>query len=53
MAGKEKKLVENYMIEKIVEKGWKYIPGKELDRDNNEEPLLINNLIMAIKKIKY
>jgi len=47
----EQKLVENYMIEKLKEKGWDYIPGKELGRDNYEEPLLINNLIDSIKKI--
>ncbi len=47
----EKILVEDYMLEKLKEKGWKYLPGKELGRDNYEEPLLIDNLIDSIKRI--
>jgi len=50
----EKKLVENYMIEKLRdEKGWKYIPGNKLDRESNEDPLLVKNLISAIKRINH
>ena len=48
----EKKLVESYMIEKLRdEKGWKYIPGNKLERESNEDPLLVKNLISTIKKI--
>ena len=46
----EKKIVQNYIIEKLKGKGWKYIPGKDLERDF-DEPLLIGNLILAIKRI--
>ncbi|MFA5176377.1 MAG: HsdR family type I site-specific deoxyribonuclease [Candidatus Nanoarchaeia archaeon] len=48
----EKKLVENYMIDKFVNQNkWTYIPGGKLERESNEEPLLIKNLVSAIKKI--
>jgi len=47
----EKKLVEDYILEKLVEKGWKFVPSDELERDSLEEPLLIPNLIRALQKI--
>jgi len=47
----EKQSVEEYMIKRLVEKGWKYVPGRELDRESYEDPLLINNLIEAIRRI--
>lgn len=48
----EKKLVENYMIDKFVNQNkWTYIPGGKLERESNEEPLLIKNLVSAIKNI--
>ena len=47
----EKSLVEDYIIEKLVEKGWRFIPANELERENFGEPLLLNNLVRAINKL--
>jgi len=47
----EKSLVEDYLIQKLQEKGWKYVPPEELNRESYEEPLLVENLKEAIKKI--
>ena len=47
----EKSTVEDYIIEKLKEKGWEYIPGEELEREDYSEPLLISDFIKAIRKI--
>jgi len=47
----EKNLVEDYIIEKLKNKGWKFISPNDLERDSYEEPLLIPNLIRALKRI--
>ncbi|MFH8119951.1 MAG: HsdR family type I site-specific deoxyribonuclease [Candidatus Aenigmatarchaeota archaeon] len=47
----EKLLVEDYIIKKLQEKGWIYKKSKELNRESYEEPLLIQNLEEAIKRI--
>ncbi|MCD6241485.1 HsdR family type I site-specific deoxyribonuclease [Candidatus Bathyarchaeota archaeon] len=47
----EKDLVENYIINKLIKQGWKYIPSDELERDSYEEPLLTPSLIRALRKI--
>ncbi|MEM7819000.1 MAG: HsdR family type I site-specific deoxyribonuclease [Candidatus Aenigmatarchaeota archaeon] len=47
----EKLLVENYLLKKLQEKGWSYKKSEELDRESYEEPLLVKNLIEAIKRI--
>lgn len=47
----EKTTVEDYIIQKLQENGWKYVPADELERDSYQEPLLIPNLIRAIKRI--
>ncbi len=47
----EKSTVEDYIIEKLKGKGWKYIPGEELEREDYAEPLLINDFIRAIRMI--
>src|SRR4030042_6608502 len=47
----EKKLVEDYFIKKLEGKGWRFIPADDLERDSYEEPLLIPNLVRALKKI--
>jgi len=47
----EKIIVEDYIIEKLQNKGWQFIPSDELERENLEEPLLIPNLIRSIQKI--
>ena len=47
----EKKLVEDYIIGRLQERGWQFIPADELDRTSYDEPLLIPNLIKALKRI--
>ncbi len=47
----EKNLVEDYIVEKLQGKGWKFVPPDDLERDSYEEPLLIPNLIRALKRI--
>jgi len=51
MGFKEKIIVEDYIIEKLQNKGWQFVPSNELERENLEEPLLIPNLIRSIQKI--
>jgi len=36
----EKSLVEDYFVEKLQEKGWKFVSADDLERENLEEPLL-------------
>ena len=47
----EKSLVEDYIIEKLIEKGWSFVPANELERESFTEPLLLNNLVRAIKRL--
>jgi type I restriction enzyme R subunit len=47
----EKSLVEDYIIEKLQEKGWRFVPAEELERESYEEPLLINNLVRALRRL--
>jgi len=47
----EKSTVEDYIIQKLKEKGWKYIPEEELEREDYSEPLLVNDFIRTIRKI--
>ncbi|HEC79104.1 MAG TPA: HsdR family type I site-specific deoxyribonuclease [candidate division WOR-3 bacterium] len=47
----EKSLVEDYIIKRLQEKGWWFVPADELDRESYEEPLLISNLIKALVRI--
>jgi type I restriction enzyme R subunit len=47
----EKSLVEDYFIQKTQEKGWKFIPADNLERENLEEPLLTPTLIRALKRL--
>ena len=47
----EKKLVEDYFLKKLQEKGWKFVAADDLERDAYEEPLLIPNLVRALSKI--
>ena len=49
--GLEKKLVEEWVIEKLKDKGWHYPKPEELKRRNIEEPLLIDNLKRKILEI--
>lgn len=48
---KEQQLIELPLIQKLQEKGWTYKDSEELNRESYEEPLLVENLIEAIKKI--
>ena len=47
----EKSLIEDYIIEKLIEKGWRFVPVNELERESFSEPLLLNNLVRAIKRL--
>jgi type I restriction enzyme R subunit len=47
----EKATVEDYIIEKLKEKGWKHIPGELLEREDYSEPLLIGDFVKALKRI--
>jgi len=45
----EKKLVEDYLIDRLREEKWKFIPAEELERSDIREPLLIPTLTRALK----
>jgi len=47
----EKKLVEDYFIQRLQEKGWRFVSADDLERDSYEEPLLIPNLVRGLKRI--
>jgi type I restriction enzyme R subunit len=47
----EKSLVEDYFIQKLQEKGWKYMSADNLERENLEEPLLTSALIRSLKRL--
>jgi type I restriction enzyme R subunit len=47
----EQSVVEDYIIDQLVAKGWKFIPADELERESLEEPLLIPNLVRGLKRI--
>jgi type I restriction enzyme R subunit len=48
----EKRLVEDYIVDRLVYvKGWRFVESARLKRDNLNEPLLIPDLIDAIKRI--
>jgi len=47
----EKSLVEDYIIQKLQEEGWKFIPADNLERESLEEPLLTPMLIRALKRL--
>lgn len=47
----EKSVVEDYIVEQLQSKGWTFVSGNALDRDNFEEPLLIRNLVRQVKAI--
>jgi type I restriction enzyme R subunit len=43
--------LENYFINKLQELGWSYIPGSKLPRTGTDEPLIISDLLGAIRKL--
>jgi type I restriction enzyme R subunit len=47
----EKKLVEEWVIEKSKEKGWNYVEAEKLERLSFDEPLLIEDLKKKILEI--
>lgn len=47
----EKSAVEDYIVEKLVGKGWEFVLADQLERESYEEPLLVKKLIKAIKTI--
>ncbi|MEM2292190.1 MAG: hypothetical protein QXO15_02740 [Nitrososphaerota archaeon] len=51
MTSSEKVLVEDYIIRKLDDKGWKYISNDLLERESLEEPLLIPILKRSLKRI--
>lgn len=44
-------MLEDYVVKKFQENGWKFVPAKKLDRDSFSEPLLERDLIRAVKRI--
>ena len=51
MAFHEARLVEDYILNKLETKGWRFVSADDLERDTYEEPLLIPNLIRGLKRI--
>lgn len=47
----DEKMLEDYVVKKFQENGWKFVPAKKLDRDSFSEPLLERDLIRAVKRI--
>ncbi len=50
----EKSVVEDYIVDELVKKGWKYVPADELERESFEEPLLnsLSRKLLEINKDK-
>ncbi|HEC77377.1 MAG TPA: HsdR family type I site-specific deoxyribonuclease [Thermoplasmatales archaeon] len=47
----EKTAVEDYIVDGLVEQGWRFVPAEELQRIDLEEPLLIGDLTNALRRI--
>jgi type I restriction enzyme R subunit len=47
----EKSLVEDHFVTELQKKGWKFTPSSSLNREENDEPLLIPTLMKAVKRI--
>ncbi len=47
----EKYMVEDNIIQRLEEKGWKFVPADALLRDSYSDVLLVPNLIKAIRKV--
>ncbi len=43
--------VEKFLIHKLIEQGWRYVPGDELPREDFRQPLLEKDLIKALERI--
>jgi type I restriction enzyme, R subunit len=42
--------LEKHFIEELQKLGWKYVPGNKLSRTGTDEPLIISDLLDAIRK---
>lgn len=51
IAFREAHIVEDYIIQKLEQKGWRFVPPDDLGRDSYEEPLLIPNLARVLERI--
>jgi type I restriction enzyme R subunit len=52
MSDSERRLVEDYIIERLTSvKNWRFVDARNLRRDDLREPLLIPDLIDAIKRL--
>lgn len=47
----EKSVVEDYLVEQLQKKGWKFLPADELEREDYEDSLLTAALTRLIKKL--
>lgn len=47
----EKSAVEDYIVDRLQEMGWKFVKSTELGRDSYEEVLLLDNLRAAVRRI--
>lgn len=47
----EKSLLEDYVVQALQKKGWKFIAASELEREGLDEPLLLPVLCRAIRRI--
>jgi type I restriction enzyme R subunit len=47
----EKTLVEDYFVEELVKRGWKFVAADDLERESLDEPLLTPVLIRALRRI--
>jgi type I restriction enzyme R subunit len=47
----EKSLIEDYLVKRLQELGWKFVPAEQLERESFEEPLLISTLVRCIQRI--
>ena len=47
----EKNLVEDFLIQELVKRGWVYVPGDELERYDLSDPLVVPHLEEAILRI--
>lgn len=47
----EESAVENFIIEKLVEKGWKFVSAEDLERESYQEPIFLKNFFKLIRNI--
>ncbi|GBE18446.1 hypothetical protein BMS3Abin16_01046 [archaeon BMS3Abin16] len=46
----EKTAIEDYIVNELEKKGWRFVPADKLERESYDEPLLVGNLIRALEK---